>query len=123
MYKPIPQVYPATGISADYWNQYNPHVVRLVWYPTDREMREFLRERPIHTYTEVFDPSEYEVDDFNYRIWVLDGLALLVNALVREGSLTAKDFVKISQEARFLIYCEGNHEVDILYTSLEATLK
>jgi len=92
-------------------------------HPSDREMRDFLRERPIHTYTEVFDPFQYDVDGFNYRVWALDALVIMIDDLNRIGDLTAKDFVKISQEARFLIYGEGNHDADIVYTSLEATLK
>jgi len=123
MYKPLPQVCPKTGISEDYWNQYNPHVVRLLLHPTDSDMISFLKARPIRAYTEVFDPFEWEADGFNHRIWALDALAFLIHDRLREGSMTTKDFVKISKEARFLIYGEGDHDADIVYTSLEATLK
>lgn len=123
MYKPLPQVCDKTLISEDYWNQYNPHVVRLLLHSTDSDMNIFMEDHPILTYTEVFDPFQYEIDGYNSNIWQLNALAVMIGDLHRRGNLTAKDFVKISKEARFLIYGEGDHDADIVYTSLEASLK
>lgn len=105
----MPQVWEATGVSQDYFNEY----VGFKWYHDARSLEkiaEKVRERPVKKYEERFPPRAYEeviTDQNRQRVQQLDELADYVNAQFNDAKgFTEADVKRVVNKAHFLIWEE-----------------
>lgn len=114
----VPQINQSTGVSSDYFEEYNTKVVALAWdeastrmgLPADRKERlaELFKIYPIRKYEEHFPPTEFlDVVNYNNRKAVsrLDEIAEEANQrFIDQTKFTLDNFRNTVIEAHSLIY-------------------
>ncbi|MFW6026030.1 MAG: hypothetical protein ACOCRX_06775 [Candidatus Woesearchaeota archaeon] len=102
----VPQINKRTGISADYWNEYN---AKYFYYKKGKDsIAKGVTEYPIKTYVERFPEKTYKnviTSKNKSKVQKLDSLAEIVNREFKDPSNFSKnDFKKILNKVYKLIY-------------------
>ena len=102
----VPQINKKTGVSADYWNEYN---AKYFYYNKWKDsIAKGINEYPIKTYIERFPEKTYKniiTSKNKNRVQELDNLAEIVNKEFSDPSDFSKDdFKKILNKVYKLIY-------------------
>ncbi|MDO8642253.1 MAG: hypothetical protein Q7R76_01520 [Candidatus Woesearchaeota archaeon] len=103
----IPQIWPGTGMSQDYFNEYIGKGMILERGNLERVARSF-RDRPIKRYEERFPATVYQdvvTLENQWRVQRLDEIAQEANARFSDVSrFTKDDFERTVTEVRCLIW-------------------
>ena len=117
----VPQINQSTGISSDYFEEYNTKAVALAWdeasikmgLPKDRKERlaELFKGYPIKNYREHFPPTEFRGvvnDDNGAAVSRLDEIAGEANSkFIDPLKFTLDDFRGAIVEVCLLVYGSG----------------
>ncbi len=102
----VPQINSKTGISSDYWNEYN---AKTVWLKKGHNyVINSIKEYPIRKYEQVYPPETYDnviTPENSQKINRLNELADLVNnTFIDATKFTETDFKKVINEVSNIIY-------------------
>jgi hypothetical protein len=106
----LPQIHSKTGISQDYFNEYNSLIVRFNRNDISKVV-EIIKNTRIKTYEQRFPRNRY-IHDYDEKIKrkieALDELAKIINRdFTSESKFDGKRFKEIVNQAYEIVYGEG----------------